>query len=58
MMEELVPPKRRFLHEPHGVNIPEDGILHSHRFENLISYKDSIALVEGGFVVYSKQKQW
>jgi hypothetical protein len=31
--------RKRFLQEPHGVNIPEDGILHSHRRENLKSYK-------------------
>jgi hypothetical protein len=29
-----VPPKRQFLQEPNGVNIPEDGILHSHPCEN------------------------
>jgi hypothetical protein len=29
---------RRFLQEPHAVNIPEDTILHSHRRENLKSY--------------------
>jgi hypothetical protein len=33
-----VVPKRRFLQEPHGVHIPEDTILHSHRRENLKSY--------------------
>jgi hypothetical protein len=30
---------RRSVQEPHGVNIPEDAILHSHRRENLRSYK-------------------
>jgi hypothetical protein len=29
-----VPPKRRLLQEPHGVNIPEDVILHSYHREN------------------------
>jgi hypothetical protein len=29
--------KHRFLQEPHGV-IPEDGIVHSHRSENVHSY--------------------
>jgi hypothetical protein len=33
-----VPPKLRFLQEPHGITSPEDGILHSHRRENLTSY--------------------
>jgi hypothetical protein len=33
-----VPLKRRFLQEAHGVNISEDGILHSHRDENRKSY--------------------
>jgi hypothetical protein len=27
-------------------NIPADGIIHSHRFENLKSYKYSLALVK------------
>jgi hypothetical protein len=37
-MESLyVPPKRRFLQDPHGVNIPEDGILDRHRRKNLKS---------------------
>jgi hypothetical protein len=31
------PPKRQFLQEPYGV-IPKDGILHSHRRQNLKSY--------------------
>jgi hypothetical protein len=35
---QYVPPKRQFLQEPRGVNIPEDGILHSHCRENLKSY--------------------
>jgi hypothetical protein len=38
MMEALSFYKRRFLHDPHGVNIPEDGIEHSHRQENFKSY--------------------
>jgi hypothetical protein len=29
MMEAIVPPKRWFLKESHGINIPEDGILQS-----------------------------
>jgi hypothetical protein len=33
-----VPPKRRFLQDPHGY-FPEDGILHSHRLENLKYYR-------------------
>jgi hypothetical protein len=33
------PPKRRFVQEPHRINTPEDCILHSHRRENLKSYK-------------------
>jgi hypothetical protein len=37
-MDAIVPPKYRFLQEPHGVLIPEDGILHSHRRGNLESY--------------------
>jgi hypothetical protein len=37
MMEALVPPKRRFLQEPHDI-IPEDGIHHGHRREPLKSY--------------------
>jgi hypothetical protein len=32
-----VPPKRRFTQDLH--DIPEEGILHSHRRENLKSYK-------------------
>jgi hypothetical protein len=28
----------RTLQEPHGINIPEDDILHSHRCEKLKSY--------------------
>jgi hypothetical protein len=30
-----VPSKHQFLQEPHSINIPEDGILHSHCHENL-----------------------
>jgi hypothetical protein len=37
MIEAIIPPKRRCLQEPYGV-IPEDGIHHSHRRENLKSY--------------------
>jgi hypothetical protein len=32
-----VPPKRRFLREPQGVNFPANDILHSHSRENLKS---------------------
>jgi hypothetical protein len=34
----IVPPKYRFLKEPHGLPIPEDAILHGHRREYLKSY--------------------
>jgi hypothetical protein len=42
--EDPVPPdvseEQRFAHELHGAtSIPEDGILHSYRRENLKSYK-------------------
>jgi hypothetical protein len=33
-----VPPKRRFTQDLHGATPPEDGILHSHRREDLKSY--------------------
>jgi hypothetical protein len=38
MKVALSSPKRRFLQDPHGVNIPEDTILHSHCREDLKSY--------------------
>jgi hypothetical protein len=38
MMEALISLKCRFLQEPHGVNIPEDAFLHSHRLGHLKSY--------------------
>jgi hypothetical protein len=38
IMEAIVPPKRRILKEPHSVDIPEDGIIRSHRHEHLQSY--------------------
>jgi hypothetical protein len=34
--KRYVPPKRRFLREPHCANIPKDDILHSHRREILL----------------------
>jgi hypothetical protein len=40
MMEVIVPPKRRFLQEPHVVTSQKtaSGILNSHQLENLKSY--------------------
>jgi hypothetical protein len=36
-ISELGMMKHQFLEEPHGVNIPEDGIVHSQCHENLES---------------------
>jgi hypothetical protein len=38
----------QFLQEPHGINIPEDGILHSYRCENL---KSCIIYVKTGWKI-------
>jgi hypothetical protein len=41
MVEAMRSSERRFLQEPHGVNIPEDAIFHSHLRENLKSYLET-----------------
>jgi hypothetical protein len=38
MMEAMRSSQTSFLQEPHGVNIPEDDILHSHGSEKLKFY--------------------
>jgi hypothetical protein len=45
MMERYVLPKRRFIQEPHGVNIPEDGILNNKPSQKRIFFYDLKTMV-------------